>query len=384
MIIFKRLAFCITFFFTINNTFADVWVDSNTWNSDWETKYSKWVKEDVKSDVFTKGKWKDLSTDCADAIYTIRAIFAYENNLPFHFRNPNKYGQRFTNKMSQFNRFTKASDTRFKKFLYWMHRLISTYSMGYDTYSPKLDSVGAGTPFLLHKFHVYLIKDINIIGIPTLLSSTVPRKVRALDTDFMVPNPDKEEMTFDLGGFRAWRNPNLLFASKAKLKSLNLYSSKQYEIFAKANLEDLSFEDLIALELSGGVNESLEQKLDRYIKLVTDQFKERVHVVQSGFDYSVQIGRRMNESEYYAHSTPTRDGRLEELVDSLFDIVRQIVEEDNKKQNILKEKLIDQRLTLKEGLEVNLFKLIFDFYNQDIEFSNDPHDTIEQRWGQSN
>ena len=44
----------------------------------------------------------------------------------------------------------------------------------------------------------------------------------------------------------------------------------------------------------------------------------------------------MNDSEYYAHSTPTRDGRLEELVDSLFDVVGKVIEEDDKKENISK------------------------------------------------
>ena len=126
MILFRQLVFGFIFlFFTINQSFAGVWVSTNSWSLDWEKKYSQWVKEEVETDVFTSGRWKDLSTDCADAIYTIRAIFAYENNLPFHFRNPNKYGQRFTNKMSQFNRYTKEADVRFKKFLYWMHGLIS-------------------------------------------------------------------------------------------------------------------------------------------------------------------------------------------------------------------------------------------------------------------
>ena len=115
---------------------------------------------------------------------------------------------------------------------------------------------------------------------------------------------------------------------------------------------------------------------------MTDQFKERIQVVQNGYNYYQEIGRRMNDSEYYAHSTPTRDGRLEELVDSLFDIVGKIIEEDDKKENILQNKLSDQELTLKEGLSVNLYQLVFDYYNQDIEFSSDPHDTIELRWGQ--
>jgi hypothetical protein len=382
MNLFRQLICGFVFLTTINQSFAGIWVESQAWDADWEKKYTEWVKTKVDTDIFTSGRWKDLSTDCADAIYTIRAIFSYENNLPFHFRNPNKYGERFTNKMSQFNRHTKENDIRFKKFLYWMHRLISTYSLGYDTFSPKLDSVAAGTPFLLYKFHVYMVHDVNIIGIPKLISSTVPRKIRSLDVDFMVPSPDEIEMKFDVGGFRAWRTPRLLFSSTAKLKSLNLYSSKQYEIFEKSLEEEHSFEELIALELSGGVNESLEQKLDRYINLVTDQFNERVQIVQSGFNYYQQIGRRMNESEYYAHSTPSRDGRLEELVDSLFEIVEKIVEKEEGSENILKEKLSGKTLTLKEGMEVNLHKLIFDFYQDDLELSNDPHDTIEQRWGQ--
>ena len=190
-----------------NEAISKVWTSKNKWNNNWERKYSDWVENKVKTTIFTTGKWKDIETDCADAIYITRAIFAYENSLPFEFRNPNKYGSRFTNKITQFNKFTKKEDLRFRKFITWMNRLLSTYTLPYDTYSPEISkgSVKPGDSFLLHHNHVYLIKSIDAFGITKLLSSTVPSKVRTLDLEFLVPEVDDETMITGLSGFRAWR-----------------------------------------------------------------------------------------------------------------------------------------------------------------------------------
>ena len=46
MILFRQLVFGFIFLFTLNQSFAGVWVSTNSWNPDWEKKYSLWVKED--------------------------------------------------------------------------------------------------------------------------------------------------------------------------------------------------------------------------------------------------------------------------------------------------------------------------------------------------
>ena len=364
---------------------ANVWTTTNTWNTQWENKYSEWVKNDVKTSIFTSGRYADLDTDCADAVYTIRAIFAYENGLPFEFRNPNKYGQRFTNKISQFNRFSRTNDVRFRKFLNWMHRLISTYSLGYDTYSPKLNkqTIKPGMTFLLHKNHVYMIKDIDAIGIPELISSTVPRKVRNLDTDFMVPNPDQEEMTTDLGGFRAWRWPNQLFWSKTRLKANDLYSNEQYLIFQKSEEEneDYEFEDVISFTISGGVKESTEDKIQRYITLVMDQLRERVEIVQAGHAFFSQPNRTFSSQDYYNHSTPSRDSRLVEAVYSLVELNDELLMEGASNKDVLKATLENELLTIAPGKELSAYKLILKLYSDDNVLSGNPYHSIERRWG---
>ena len=76
MNLFKQLIYGFVFLITINQSFAGIWVESQKWDADWENKYTEWVKAKVDTDIFTSGRWKDLSTDCADAIYTIRAIFS--------------------------------------------------------------------------------------------------------------------------------------------------------------------------------------------------------------------------------------------------------------------------------------------------------------------
>ena len=76
--------------------FADVWVSNNTWNDSWEKRYAEWIKSDVSRDIFLQGRYS-IKTDCADAAYSLRAIFAYENKLPFVIRNPNKYRSSYSN-----------------------------------------------------------------------------------------------------------------------------------------------------------------------------------------------------------------------------------------------------------------------------------------------
>jgi hypothetical protein len=380
----NQLSFLIILLATYFNTsFANVWTTTNTWNNDWENKYSKWVEEEVKTSIFKSGRYADLNTDCADAVYTIRAIYAYENGLPFEFRNPNKYGQRFTNKISQFNRHSKSNDLRFRKFLNWMHRLISTFSLGYDTYSPKIDehTIKPGMTFLLHKVHVYMIKKIDAIGIPQLISSTVPRKIRNLDTDFMVPTPDEEEMTKDLGGFRAWRWPKQLFWSKARLQANNLYSDEQYLAFKKSEEEDDDFEEIIAFKLSGGVKESTEDKIQRYIKLTMDQLKERVEIVQTGHTFYSQPNRSFTSQDYYNHSTPSRDSRLVEAVYSLMELNDEFIMEGIDKKDVLKTNLENEILVVAPGIEVNVYKLILKLYAEDNVLSGNPRHSIERRWG---
>ena len=108
------------------NALSSVWKDDKKWDKSWEQKYSNWVAgPEVTLDMFTdpQKKYYGITADCADAVYALRAIFSYENGLPFSFVNPHfKKKTLFSNRTSQFNRIKKGSK-RFKVLLklYWNH-----------------------------------------------------------------------------------------------------------------------------------------------------------------------------------------------------------------------------------------------------------------------
>lgn len=124
---------------------AAVWQDTNTWNADWEQKYSSWIETSFNEDIFTSGKYKGIPTDCADAVYASRLIFAYENNLPFVIQDPTGGSSKITNRMTRFDG-TSDSFSRMKKFLLYVADVTSTKSLPYDSYPVKIsrDYVKAG------------------------------------------------------------------------------------------------------------------------------------------------------------------------------------------------------------------------------------------------
>ncbi|MGZ3695577.1 MAG: hypothetical protein ACXWQO_15815, partial [Bdellovibrionota bacterium] len=67
------------------STTAAVWAVRNQWDDSWEAKYQAWVTRSWNVDIFThpNSPYVGLLPDCADAVYSMRAIFASENGLPF-------------------------------------------------------------------------------------------------------------------------------------------------------------------------------------------------------------------------------------------------------------------------------------------------------------
>ena len=82
------LLICSAVYLMAGNAQAAVWSENNSWDQTWEDRYSDWVKTSFNEDVFTQGSYKGIATDCADAVYAARLIFAFENQLPFVILDP--------------------------------------------------------------------------------------------------------------------------------------------------------------------------------------------------------------------------------------------------------------------------------------------------------
>lgn len=72
---------------------AAVWKAKNTWDERWENNYRAWVTRYWNEEFFMdekKPSYYKFEHDCADAVYAMRLIFAYEHKLPFVIHNPMK------------------------------------------------------------------------------------------------------------------------------------------------------------------------------------------------------------------------------------------------------------------------------------------------------
>ncbi len=77
----RRLNLMIVFlllFFVQLSTQAAVWENKFQWTDLWEEAYSKWVVAHWKINIFTDQNsiLYNIPTDCADASYNMRALFA--------------------------------------------------------------------------------------------------------------------------------------------------------------------------------------------------------------------------------------------------------------------------------------------------------------------
>lgn len=315
---------------------ADVWTVSNRWDLDWEQRYSNWVGENVQLDIFSnkQSPWYGFKTDCADAVYAIRIIFAYENKLPVMFRNSHNSSELMTEKMTKWDSLEEKA--RVRAFIDYVMEYTGTYSMPNDTYpitispnwvrpgalylQPKQKPV-AYIPSVLTNGHVYVVKNVTAGGTILYMGSTVPRDIRALSTRYDNPMaPIKSD-----GGFRAWRWPEN-YSNSAQMPG---YSLEQFKLLDWSN--NLEAGNAKILRWHGWVKgklmvrkETLDERVDQAIYNVCAQLKERILIIQSAQDaIRAQGGKCLRDTAWEDFSTPSRDKRILEDFQKLRSLVGQ-------------------------------------------------------------
>lgn len=211
---------------------AAVWHEEHTWDDNWEHQYAAWVHSRFNEEIFTSGPYKDIPTDCADAVYMARVIFAYENKLPYVIRDSTGGSNRISNQMS---RFDDISDSlkRARKFFMYVGDMTSTKTMPNDTFPVAINrkNVHPGTVWsrpsrrenniirrIIHgnsedPGHSEVVKTVSDTGVLTLVGSTVPKQVRQLHTTTsMVFMPVGNET-----GLRNWMQPSYYGRPRAEL-----------------------------------------------------------------------------------------------------------------------------------------------------------------------
>lgn len=306
--------------------FAGVWEATESWNNDWEQKYSNWVKDEFHEEIYIAGPYKNIATDCSDAVYFARIIFAYEHKLPFAIKDSTGGLNKISNQMSRFNEVSDPLQ-RVRKFIDFVGSTTSTKSLPNDTYPVSINRayVRPGTVWSRPRItkdnfwrrivggtvqsdpgHAELVTEVMDTGAVYLIGSTVPKEVRRLNTTSSLVFMPVETTT----GFRNWMQPTYYSRS---IETLPGYSLEQFNSIGKgwAGNRSLSTWTSQVQERLALREESKSEKIARQVENVCLLVRSRVDVITKSEIRRAQLGGAcMNASDYDSYSTPSRDKRI--------------------------------------------------------------------------
>jgi hypothetical protein len=367
---------------------AALWTAENQWDDSWENKYSNWLDQEVKSTFFIENK---ISTDCADAIVTLRWIFSKMNSLPMASSTGNGL---ITNLSSSWDSLPKSSDwksdRRFLTAIKSINDSVDTGSLFHDVYPVQLNSknLRVGTLFVdstATSGHAQWISKMTFDGANnpiTFSASTVPRIVREmLIYPFMKPKWPVQNKN----GFARFRWA-VQSGGQVSLKSgeaMPGYGLEQYQLGLKLS-ETYDFDDYVTEKLIGQPLDGL-RKLINLTSHLAQRIENRIPVVQSGFKNCYPNKCDVDSEKFYNHSTYSRDGAIQFLIIGITELIyndkyKQNVDDQIAGQMILRWSQLQTSVKIDLGFVSTDLGKIVSIWNLNA-FSSDPNDSIEKRWG---
>lgn len=353
---------------------AAVWQSSNTWDEQWERQYSQWVAENFNRDIFInpESKYYGMKTDCADAAYTMRAIYSFENKLPFVINCPWSSNSRckISSNTSKYNHISNPMK-RFKAFNNYFHNVVSSRTISKDTYPPFInrDALRAGGIFLQENKHVYELKRFDRKGYGVYYWSTTPRIVRKLSRSTSVP-----DLKPGNSGFRMWKNPQNLKSSINDLVSQGLHSNEQHTtVFKNMSRKNSALKK----RMSEGPTESNKEFAKRLFKDMKSYAIERVSVVNQAYSYC-QSNSCNSTAVYDLYSTPGRDKRLLNYIIK-YKKAQKVANKGSWFADSAQKILSQSSLEVMPGVSMTYLELYKKLKAKSM--STDPRDPVAARWG---
>jgi len=397
---FLRLFSLVFFLFITSHSYAAVWKAESSWDAEWEEKYQQWVQQNWTEEIFMdpeKPIYYKFENDCADAVYAMRLIFAYEAKLPFVIHNAHKRGRIISNKMRNWDKLTEPQ--RVRKFMDYVADMTSTKSLRHDTYPIALNALKPGDVYVAPGTHSYQIVNITETGVAEVMSSTTPKAPRFLSRISSYPFYLPEDRKHKGDGYRRFIQPqNVLKPARSQPG----YNDEQYRIAADVNYNYVTFTDIMARQL-GKRPEKISEKTFRLLIALCMSANDRAVYVYDALWHLQKIrqnGRQcMTRAEYDNYSTPGRDKRLKSFFSSLKTHLDQSWVKDSQSRpqimaaTIFKESTPPPLQTkwLNDFCPVQL-SLGEDYYfslrelrekMQAGKVVSDPHAPLEHRWGLS-
>lgn len=322
------------FFFCGAGAKAQVWIPKNSWTDSSEREFAEFIDKNFHADFFTNpdSLGYNIPTDCADALYAARIVFAWKASLPIKFHHPN--GGWISSNMTNWNSSDEVS--RVKAFIRYVGDLSNTSTLELDTYPIEIsrEQFLVGTIYLSPILydsekiiakqsggHAEIVKAIDDSGYIRMLGSTTPKLVRALTSN---RNPVHAPVVVR-GGFRRFKQPAHLSMNTS---SLPHYSLQQFHLSNWAPLTMLSRKQIYLWNeavrtLIRTRNPSFEERVDVVVESICEIFKSRVDVVKAAADLIERRGNScLRGSEHDDFSTPKKDARILDAYKQLDDMYK--------------------------------------------------------------
>lgn len=389
------------------NAPAAVWEDNQSWSVEYERKYIAWVQGPaVRERMFTdpSSPYYGINTDCADTAYAFRAIFAYENKLPFAITNPSGSREPSKTLNNRTNKFDYAGpeNKRLVALITEIGDSVGTENLTrFDTYPIALKNISSGAVFTYKmkarfgKFirHAYNIKDINPIGTFDVIYSTQANQEKRGD---LLRRRDREfeNLPSDPWGFRKFRWPEQLGKSLSEFPAELGASNEQYELTTQLSDARSFFKHVSKVVAT--TTETSGERLNRLFKVVCLESQARIEYVNEALEYLKKTNNAcMDYEKFDAFSTPNRDGALKEMFEKFKQSLAEAKKTNsgdpqvlafadyifNKKGTAQVELLAACPINYRSGMSIDLGELFRRINSERL--SSHPNDTVEVRWGET-
>lgn len=310
---------------------AEVWTATNQWSPAVEQQYQDWVRTRWSKTIFTEpGPLQGVTLDCADAVISMRLLFAYENRLPFAVKDPSS-NRAITNDMGRFDKYG-STEQRVRAFANYLYDILDTPELPMNSYPVAINrsAMHAGIFLKTDKatHHSWTVKDIDRYGIPYLLYASRPARTVLIDRHdfptmgFLWGFQDGHGLAIapvlrtpgDVNsgvGFRMYRYPADILKPVWQVPG---YSTDQYQ------MPRMQLADTIkrALQFSA---EPPEESANRLLGEACKEATDRIGAVNDAIKAmsSKPSSYCFSAQEYDDYSTPSRDtraiGAFKKLVD---------------------------------------------------------------------
>lgn len=360
---------------TFNESSDQVWeVGDRRWTVEEERLFEKWVEETITEDFFIR---YNIPTDCADAVYAIRWIYARIARLPA--AATTKDGEWIGHWSTNWKHFPTHpewhQDRRFRAALFYLFPRTWTGTLPSDTYPVRItpDSIRPGTLFLETESHTGMISRVFYDGShPHPLQtweSALPVKIQKLSPKYFFSGKPDAKTGSGLVKFR-WP----IFENGAwkylPVKEHPFYSEEQYlPAFYKGGVD---FVEAVAMRIDPN-SYSPEEKFIKVLGALKQDLKDRIPIVLEGYQQCQNQPCAEGTEGWELYHTSGRDGKIVSLIDHL----SRIIETNHLDSLDIKKRMEAISIAISENRTISLYEV----YQNHLWFSPHPSDSIEARWG---